>query len=497
MYLRRLEISDVRAIESMVLDFAPGTGTGSPRRWTVLLGENGCGKSTILKAIGLVLAGSEALSDLIGDPDQWIRVGAQRAIIRATIATADGKERELALQINRGERRDGVMRRNAESLQPLDAAISAADREFFVAGYGAFRRPPSPDYGSSRHSRVFGRAAQLQTLFSSVPDLMSLEDWAADLDYATDGSGRNVIADAFAQLLPGMKFESIDKKTKQVMMLTQDGRLPLRALSEGYQVMAAWAGDLLFRMTQTFEDRPNPLAARGVLLIDEMDLHLHPVWKRQFVDFINGAFPELQIIATTHSPLSVQQCGEGELFVVKRVDHKPTLIAFKGDPRKLRLSDLFLSPLIGLETLDSPKTAALRAEARRIEREPGLPTREQADTLRSIQEELRGTTPIAVAEAPGLAAFIARSKTLQSADPLVRIVQAEALFSSNQRMVLTRTASSKGTRLIADAKRARKRGTVMVKAKAAKKSAAKPAKKRTAKKVSKAARPSSRPARRK
>ena len=246
MYLKRLEISNLRAIESMVVDFIDVQNRKlSSRRWTVLLGENGCGKSTILKAIGLVLAGTEALSDLIGDPDQWIRIGAPSAWISAIICTADGEDRLVRLDIHRGERRDGVLRRNAESLQALDAALRHTERNYFVAGYGAFRRPPSADY-SAHSSRMFGRAAQLHTLFSAAPELMSLEDWAADLDYVSGGSEKSVIAEALGRLLPGMTFKSIDKRTRQVMMQTQDGDLPLRALSEGYQVMAAWAGDLLF-----------------------------------------------------------------------------------------------------------------------------------------------------------------------------------------------------------------------------------------------------------
>lgn len=432
MYLTSLEIANLRAIESLALNFRRIDESADARRWTVLLGENGCGKSTILKAIGLLLAGSEALPDLLGETDQWVRNGADRATVRGVIRTSQGKERHVELEIRRGERRDQVLKRNTRGLKELDAALDHADRNYFIAGYGAFRRPPSTEFRHSRGGGGIGRAAHLQTLFSTSSELMSLEAWAMDLDYSSEGSARNVIADALGKLLPGMSFKTIDKRSRQVVMDTSDGDVPLGNLSEGYQAMAAWAGDLLFRMTQTFRDRQNPLEARGVLLIDEMDLHLHPRWKRQLVDFINEAFPNLQIVATTHSPLSVQQCGEGELFVVQRRDGKPSLLPFTGDPSKLRLSDLFLSPLIGLETLDSPRIAALRDKARAIELKAGPTSDEDAIHLRELNAELKSAMPLAIAEAPALEDFIKRSQTHYGSDLALRIADAKLLFGGGE-----------------------------------------------------------------
>ncbi|QGT05886.1 AAA family ATPase [Burkholderia pseudomallei] len=431
MYLVDLKLTNVRAIRHMSLDFRSAKRDEKTRRWTVLLGENGCGKSTVLKSIGLLLAGSEALPDLLGSTDQWIHNGEKQATISATICTAEGEERLLSLELNRGDGRDTVIKRNAKGLRQLDAALRKADRNYFIAGYGAFRRPPDMTRRSNiSASSLRGRAAQLATMFSYGDELVSLEAWAMDLDYVAGTEGRDIIADALGKLLPGMRFKGIDKLNRTVVMETVDGDVPLRQLSEGYQAMAAWAGDLLFRMTETFKDRKDPLAARGVMLIDEMDLHLHPVWKRNLVDFLDSAFPNLQIVATTHSPLSVQQCGEGELFVVRREAAGPALVPFVGDPSRLRLSELFLSPLIGLQTLDSPKVAALREEARTIELKPGSKSAAELAKLRFIQEQLDGTTSLTVEEAPAFAQLIAFQKSQPSPDAAARMTEAQKLFGT-------------------------------------------------------------------
>ena len=113
-----------------------------------------------------------------------------------------------------------------------------------------------------------------RALFSPISDVISLDQWAIDRDYKDGVQAKTVIADTLNKLLPGMTFSEIDKKRRCVIMNTVDGKAPLRQLSEGYQAMVAWAGDMLYRMSDTH----GPLMInRDVLLVDEMDLHLHPV----------------------------------------------------------------------------------------------------------------------------------------------------------------------------------------------------------------------------
>ena len=121
-------------------------------------------------------------------------------------------------------------------------------------------------------------------------------------------------------LLPGVEFLRIDKKQGELIFSTPDGKVPMVRLSDGYQTTAAWCGDLLYRITRAYGNYKNPLAARGLLLLDEIDLHLHPLWQRELMSYLEEKFTNFQIVATSHSPMTVQQAGPGELFVMRRPD---------------------------------------------------------------------------------------------------------------------------------------------------------------------------------
>lgn len=397
MYLSRIALTNVRSMASLAIDFGagPGAPAGTNRRWTLLLGENGCGKSTVLRAIGLLLAGSEALPDLLGDADAWIRNGARQCRIAGTLVTAKGEPREIALELHRGDGLRQIFERNAQTLEALDAAIRHADRNYFVLGYGVSRRPPE---GGQRMSGPLddparsSRARALASMFSPEASLVSLQRWAMDLDYRRGEAALAPIRAALNQLMRGMNFSRIDKASGQLMFKTVDGEVPLNQLSDGYQNMAAWCGDLLFRITESFPDRKDPLATRGVLLIDEIDLHLHPVWRRQLVDFLSALLPHFQFIATTHSALTAQQSGEGELFVIRREGptQRPTLVPFVGEPRLMMLHQLLMSPMFGLESMDSVAVEAARNTARKLYTKTkttgkALTTRERSQLQRSAE----------------------------------------------------------------------------------------------------------------
>lgn len=366
MFLKRVRVRDLRSIDDIEIDFTDGDGNTRAR--TVLLGENGCGKSTALRAIALLLAGSDALAELLKEPERWVRYKRREAKINATLSTSRGEEREVSLTLRPEWNLRETLKRNEQGLAVLDDALSHSPRNYFVMGYGVTRRPA---FSSKEFSQVtergltHTRARALATMFTPEATLVSFEQWAMDLDYQGGKAATATLRRAMAKLLPGMKFDRIDRKRRELMFRTVDGIIPFQQLSDGYQNVANWCGDMLYRITNTFQDYTSPLKTRGLLLIDELDLHLHPIWQRRLMDFLGSALPQMQIVATSHSPIIAQQLREGELYVVERPAlRKGALIRpIVGDPSQLTLPQL-MSPMFGIESMDSVRVQNLRKQAR-------------------------------------------------------------------------------------------------------------------------------------
>lgn len=366
MFLKRIQIENIRAIADLELNF-----DGEDRRtrkWTLLLGENGTGKSTLLRCIALLLCGRDALPELLGrDPSIWIRSKGGNARIKGVLGNTKGDRREITLELRRGDTISKTLDRNAEGLAPLEKAFESNKRLYFLAGYGVSRRLSHT--GIAQSIQKSGRAGAVRTLFDPDAKLLPLASWAMDLHYTGGERSLGLIRSALDALLPpGVRFKHIDKTRKTLIFDTADGPVSLADLSDGYQNMAAWAGDLLYRtIGAPFTKRLNPLATRGLLLIDEIDLHLHVKWQRRLRLFLEKSLPQFQIVATTHSPVTAQQSGPGEIHILTRPapEAPPALRCYEGAPHRLGLHQL-IEPFFDVDTVDSEHLATLKNEYRKL-----------------------------------------------------------------------------------------------------------------------------------
>ena len=372
------------------------------RKWTLILGENGTGKSNILKSIALVTSGSNALGELLGNTDSWIKFNEKTCTIKAELETKRGEERIISLQFNRGDNLSKIISNNKESLHLIDDAIENADRNYFVVAYGASRRLSNEVFSNFEKSRS-GRSINVRNLFDNASTLNPLTAWIIELDYRSGNEGINLVKEALKDFLPGITFHSIDKERKQVMFQTVDGLIPLDQLSDGYQNMAAWIGDLLFRITETFKDYKKPLEARGLLLIDEVDLHLHPKWQRRLLDFVGNKLPNFQVVATTHSPLTAQQADTGELFALKRNDNNVVeIIPFNGSPKSLLVNQLLMTPVFGLETDESYEVQQAKEEYEVLKSKGDSLSSGDKEKMKVVKQKLKTKLPKRTAPASSI-----------------------------------------------------------------------------------------------
>ena len=125
----------------------------------------------------------------------------------------------------------------------------------------------------------------------------------------------------------------------------------LDELSAGYQSVVVLAVDI---MAGVFGQARDLRFASGIVLIDELDAHLHPRWKMQIVSSLRRTFPGLQFIATTHEPLCLRGLKTGEIAVMRRENRTVKVIGDVPSPEGLRVDQLLTSPLFGLHSTVDP-----------------------------------------------------------------------------------------------------------------------------------------------
>jgi predicted ATP-binding protein involved in virulence len=141
--------------------------------------------------------------------------------------------------------------------------------------------------------------------------------------------------------------------------------LPFGALSDGFRAYIGWIGDMLFHVCQGVASGLKLREMRGIVMVDEIDLHLHPEWQRSVVPTLAKALPNVQFILTTHSPLVVGSLMSQNLFVLAEENGSTIVKRLPEHVRGKSAEQILLSPYFGLEsTRATPTATALSKLAR-------------------------------------------------------------------------------------------------------------------------------------
>jgi len=205
-------------------------------------------------------------------------------------------------------------------------AFASDNHGWFAVGYGAFRR-------LTRVSQVIipsleppKRSSNFFSQFNEDTSLSSFERWMVYLDYRIAKNPEDSQAkqmkkigeEAITKLLPGNVEIAEVTADALIQFLVNGQKVPTISLSDGFRSMIALAGDLIWRLLQSFPNLDDPTKASGVVLIDELDIHLHPSWQREIAGWLQEVFPNLQFFVATHSPLIA--AGAGEKSLTLRID---------------------------------------------------------------------------------------------------------------------------------------------------------------------------------
>lgn len=340
MWVESLELENIRCFERTTLRFQ--RDQGEPFRWVNFVSENGGGKSTALQALALLLAGPEGTQQLLPRPIGWVRDESRGGKLSARVHQDDddpgqhGDEKvrkafsysyvltgSQPLTVNNKIYTEpSIVPSGQKILSWLRSnAFTSRGEGWFAAGYGAFRR-------LTRSSQIIvpslepqARFTNFATQFDESEPLSAFERWIVYLDYQIAKQGdrkataqKELGINAINRVLEpvGAKFESVTSEGR-ILFRMGDQVVPTIGMSDGFRSILALAGDLIWRLIQAFPHSKDALKECGVVLIDELDIHLHPKWQREVALVLRETFPNLQFFVATHSPLIAAGSGEDAL----------------------------------------------------------------------------------------------------------------------------------------------------------------------------------------
>jgi ABC-type multidrug transport system ATPase subunit len=360
------------------------------KNWTVLLGDNGVGKTNILRAIAVGILGEDAQPYA----DRLIRAGSTEGAITLTTGLTTESQKTYRATLQR--RSDGGAKISGLPARPLDA------EGWLAIGFPAMRTVTWRRMNVAlTEGRARPTADDLLPLVrgEADPRLDQLKQWLVNLDYLRkDEQARGSKAGQYQKVLPeffrlvdlvtpGLKiaFHDVDAKTKQVTVTTDDGAVPLEAVSQGTQSVMGWVGILLQRLYEIYgDDDEDPTHRYALVLMDEIDAHMHPAWQQLLVKTLKDLFPNVQFVATTHSPLIVAGLTKDEMLVLRRDStHRVEIKRPESDLAGQRVDQILTGSSFGLEGARDPDTVdeLARYTALVSKFEPSSKERDELETL--------------------------------------------------------------------------------------------------------------------
>lgn len=366
MYIKKIVIENIRCFEHVEIDLSSQQGA---KMWTLLLGDNGVGKTTILRCIAMALMRSRNASGLLDELyGEWVRGKAnepETAFVYIEFEKSASNQEPRWIKTIFKKEKSGYI----DILQETSSGEveNFPWDEIFVCGYGAARRA----FGSKDYSE-YSAVDSLYTLFNYDAVLQNSELIFRRLkDHVS--SDIQAILKWLDNIL--MLPEGSTNLSKEGITINGPwgNSMLLGALGDGHQATIAWISDMLgwmmFYDEKVFKKGKEELS--GIILLDEIEHHLHPGWQKQIIKLLSVQFPNLQFIATTHSPL----CAIGSanlpddkcsLVLLTQADDHVTARDKLVPPHGRRADQVLSSYLFGLDTTRSDDSA------QRIERYSNL-----------------------------------------------------------------------------------------------------------------------------
>jgi len=348
--IQRVQIRNFKALNSIGLNFRPAPADAPREPALLILGENAAGKSSILEAVALALCDKEERDALKLTSHELMLneecMGGTEDVLRpATVSVEfDGGDAVTFKAQHKG------------------MSIKGPSPGMPVFAYGAFRQYYANEEPSSEARRIV-------SLFDPRAIQANPERWLLGLSKDDFYQVARALREIFSIQ---QEFELIERQPKKGRCVLvggpakNAGRTPLSLASSGFRSILGMICEVMQGLLEkkAEDDKPSLATARAVVLIDEVEAHLHPRWKMKIMTGLRRALPNVTFIATTHDPLCLRGMEQGEAVVVRRVSRTDSrhrvsehveLLEALPDLTKLSVEQLLTSDFFGLFSTEDPE----------------------------------------------------------------------------------------------------------------------------------------------
>ena len=397
----KLILENIGPFPSLTLDFQNNSNQDTSSQdandgaaWTVLMGQNGSGKTIVMRALSLALCASDKRSQSAGR--NLLSFGKDQGKIEVLLQSEEGLESSLitALQRNYGE-----VEVESRTISPLETG------HLLVLGFPALRGAPSNDpVGPASYTPSRVGPQDLRPLLENTIDyrMDDFKQWIVNIlsQSKKDKKSRQIrslLDQIIIDLVPGdfLGFADIEadfkirlkRKTFDDLGSSKYDYIEFGSVSQGMSSIFNWLGVLIQRLHYYYGSDDNPKLQKAIVLIDEMDAHLHPEWQRKLVSLTKKHFPNVQMIVSTHSVLMAGAVKREEIRMIDR-DPFDGVYSVRKPGRQtygLKSSDLFVE-VFEMKTDRNPKTEEMIIEFEGLSQ---TRTSDQEERYVELQEKLQ------------------------------------------------------------------------------------------------------------